>query len=307
MPNTLTHKTLSAAAQPTNAALIGGPQQNEEHLFSGGADGALLVRNLAKSDGADWLVGIAAGSVLVSAGVATRPVWTLSLALASLTLTAPLPVASGGTAFGSGTTGDILHFSGSGTIGKLAAVAVGSVLSSNGVGGVPAWSTTPTISGTLSVGTTTAVAGLSLVVAGGAIGFLNDSTNDIGTSTNRRPAVVYAGTAIVVGGSGNAAATGALRLPNISGGVRFRNNANGADITGLSSDATDTVTLGDNSFATLLKGSSIKWGVALVALGGGSAPTVGTIGGSGPATAGQNAWLKALDSTGAAIYIPVWK
>lgn len=46
---------------------------------------------------------------------------------------------------------------------------------------------------------------------------------------------------------------------------------------------------------------------ALVALGGGAAPTLGTIGGSGPATAAQNTWLRMVDSTGAAFWVPVWK
>ncbi len=43
-----------------------------------------------------------------------------------------------------------------------------------------------------------------------------------------------------------------------------------------------------------------------VAMGGGAAPTLGTIGGSGPASAGQNSWLKvkigATDS-----FIPIWR
>jgi hypothetical protein len=51
----------------------------------------------------------------------------------------------------------------------------------------------------------------------------------------------------------------------------------------------------------------IKWGKALVALGGGAAPTVGTIGGSGPATAAQNSWLRLKDSAGNACWVPVWK
>jgi hypothetical protein len=54
-------------------------------------------------------------------------------------------------------------------------------------------------------------------------------------------------------------------------------------------------------------GGDVKFGTALVALGGGSAPTLGTIGGAGPATAAQNSWLKVLDSTGAACWLPVWK
>lgn len=51
----------------------------------------------------------------------------------------------------------------------------------------------------------------------------------------------------------------------------------------------------------------IQWGKALVALGGGSAPTLGTIGGSGPAVAAQNSWARMIDSTGAACWVPVWK
>lgn len=51
----------------------------------------------------------------------------------------------------------------------------------------------------------------------------------------------------------------------------------------------------------------IQWGKALVALGGGAAPTLGTIGGSGPATAAQNTWLRLLDSAGNACWVPVWK
>ncbi len=45
----------------------------------------------------------------------------------------------------------------------------------------------------------------------------------------------------------------------------------------------------------------------LVALGGGAVPTLGTIGGSGPAAAGQNSWLGFRDATGTKIWIPVWK
>lgn len=50
-----------------------------------------------------------------------------------------------------------------------------------------------------------------------------------------------------------------------------------------------------------------RFNQALVALGGGAAPTLGTIGGSGPATAAQNSWKKFVDSTGAAFFVPAWK
>jgi hypothetical protein len=54
-------------------------------------------------------------------------------------------------------------------------------------------------------------------------------------------------------------------------------------------------------------GNDIKWGTALVAKGGGAAPTLGTIGGSGPATALQNSWMRVIDSGGTAFWVPVWK
>ncbi len=46
---------------------------------------------------------------------------------------------------------------------------------------------------------------------------------------------------------------------------------------------------------------------ALVALGGGAAPTFGTIGGSGPATAAQNTWAELKDSAGVTFWVPAWR
>lgn len=65
-----------------------------------------------------------------------------------------------------------------------------------------------------------------------------------------------------------------------------------------------TTTSGD---IVLNPAGDIRWGKALVALGGGAAPTLGTIGGAGPTAAAQNSWVRALDSTGAAVWIPAWK
>lgn len=53
--------------------------------------------------------------------------------------------------------------------------------------------------------------------------------------------------------------------------------------------------------------SSVRFGGAyLIALGGGAAPTVGTIGGSGPATAAQNSWLSVAIG-GVTSFLPVWR
>jgi hypothetical protein len=45
---------------------------------------------------------------------------------------------------------------------------------------------------------------------------------------------------------------------------------------------------------------------ATVALGGGAAPTLGTIGGTGPAAAAQNCWVK-INAAGVATYLPGWR
>ncbi|MCB9817360.1 hypothetical protein H6795_02340 [Candidatus Nomurabacteria bacterium] len=50
-----------------------------------------------------------------------------------------LSVSNGGTGLSSYTTGDLLYASGATTISKLAAVASGSCLISNGVGAAPSW------------------------------------------------------------------------------------------------------------------------------------------------------------------------
>ncbi len=302
---TLKHRFQSTKALGPDATKVRSDPWNDDHPLSGGTLGDLLYRDTAQdaTSGASWLTSVVVGRVLVSGGVGTAPAWSASPSLTSLTLSTPLPVASGGTAMATGTPGDILYFSGTGTIAKLADVAIGSVLVSGGVGVAPAWASTVALTGTLAVGTT-AVAGAALTVAGGDIAFANDNTNNLGQSGARRPAVVFVGTGVALGA--NPASTGSVRLPN-GGVVQARNAANDANVAVLSVDASNIVTLGDNSFATKLKGTTVQWGPALIAMGGGAAPTVGTIGGSGPATAAQNTWLKALDSTGAAIYIPVWK
>jgi hypothetical protein len=65
--------------------------------------------------------------------------------------------------------------------------------------------------------------------------------------------------------------------------------------------------LGNDSGYTTHAALTFQTTTAIVAAGGGAAPTFTTIGGSGPATAAQNGWMKMLDSTGAACWVPVWK
>jgi hypothetical protein len=106
-----------------------------------------------------------------------------------------------------------------------------------------------------------------ILAAGGHFLSNTDNTTDIGASGANRPRTGYFGTS--------------LETPLIQNG-------------------TGTLQLGNAS-------GDIRWNKALVALGGGATPTFGTIGGSGPATAAQNAWMRILDSTGAAFWVPAWK
>lgn len=81
---------------------------------------------------------------------------------------------------------------------------------------------------------------------------------------------------------------GTLRLPN-NNSIRWRNAANTGDVL-LFMDNTDTLAVTN---------------VTAPALGGGAVPTLGTIGGTGPAAAAQNQWLKVFVN-GAARFIPLW-
>lgn len=67
---------------------------------------------------------------------------TSSPTFANLTLTNPLPPASGGTGIASYAVGDLLYASGATTLSTLADVAAFHFLQSGGVGVAPAWSTT---------------------------------------------------------------------------------------------------------------------------------------------------------------------
>ena len=92
------------------------------------------------------------------------------------------------------------------------------------------------------------------------------------------------------------------RIVNISSAGLMFPNDNTHDIG--ASGATRPKT---GYFGTRVVSPEFQTTTALVALGGGAGATLGTIGGSGPATAGQNTWLRMVDSTGAAFWVPAWK
>lgn len=94
----------------------------------------------------------------------------------------------------------------------------------------------------------------------------------------------------------------------------------GVALAAISTAAAETITLDAKGAGPVLIGSVSTGNITLgqagavlvnfartvVANGGGAAPTFGTIGGSGPATAGQNGWL-AVQVAGTATWIPIWR
>lgn len=70
-------------------------------------------------------------------------------------------------------------------------------------------------------------------------------------------------------------------------------------------------TLSDNQgasrFAVDVGTGVARFGNGPDALGGGAAPVLGTIGGTGPTVAAQNAWMKHVDGAGNAYWAPIWR
>lgn len=93
------------------------------------------------------------------------------------------------------------------------------------------------------------------------------------------------------------ATSGVIRIPSGSS-ISSRNNANTANIALATLNASDIWDLGG--------GNLINFNYAVTALGGGAAPTFGTIGGSGPAAAAQNSWLRVFIG-GTSSFLPVWR
>ena len=148
------------------------------------------------------------------------------------------------------------------------------------------------ISSTLGSGTATHTSTSASALAVGA----NGATNPV-LQIDASTASVATGVKIK-----GAAATAGVAISVISSGA---NEALAIDARG-----TGTVTIGGTSTGNVVLGGGggdIQWNKALVALGGGAAATLGTIGGTGPATAAQNSWMRVLDSAGAPGWSPVWK
>jgi hypothetical protein len=105
---------------------------------------------------ANQLIGLNSGNIAASIGAGTStqvlhgnasglPTW--SAVVLTTDVSGTLPFGNGGLGFSTTTTGDLFAATATNTPGTLAAVASGSVLASQGVGTLPAWSSSPTLTG----------------------------------------------------------------------------------------------------------------------------------------------------------------
>lgn len=81
--------------------------------------------------------------------------------------------------------------------------------------------------------------------------------------------------------------------------IRFTDQSGPSAKAFLSIGAADQCIIGREA-------ADIQWGKAQVALGAGAGATLGTVGGSGPTTAGQSDWLRIKASDGSLRWIPCW-
>lgn len=167
------------------------------------------------------------------------------------------------------------------------------------IGGSPCtWSSSPSLTGSVTAGTF--FSGPGTVPASGDVRLQSGTTNGIwmknGTNTTDiRVVAIDASSNVVLGNNQvNSFLPGAGGVNFGSGGSPFGSGFFGA----LTSSAVVT-------------GTAFQTSTASVSLAGGNATpafVANSVGAAGqPTTANQNSWIKANDSTGATVWIPVWK
>lgn len=164
------------------------------------------------------------------------------------------------------TAGDLLVGTGAGTLGRLAAVAAGQVLKSNGVGAAPVYGqVTPSevAAGTyaISISGQAATAASATGVATLAQHLLfTDNTYDIGASGATRPRNVYVAGVLALGAS--PATVGTVRLPS-GAEIWARNAAGTGDLFLAGFDGSNNILVSSTgSGAIIFRGNSITGQVA---------------------------------------------
>jgi hypothetical protein len=253
------HDFVSAVADGPDPLKVNKTRWNDHHDFTGGATGALLVRDTVATGGAAWVDAVAIGRVLASAGAGVVPAWTTSPSLTALTLSTPLAPTSGGTGVASYATGDILYASATNVLSKLAAGADGNVLRA---GTTPSWakvrlSGSPNdVTGTLPAdkgGT-----GLSLYTQG-------DLIVASGTTALASLPAVAVGKALVSAGIGASPVWGLINLTlHVTGVLPVANGGLGAALTLTNGDILYAASgvwanLADGGAGKVLAGGGPAW------------------------------------------------
>lgn len=271
------------------------------------------------------LVGVTGGAPVWSSSVpSTAAVTSIDFGSTGLTPNLPstgaiavggtLVAGSGGTGISSYTIGDLLYASGTSALSKRAAVAVGSVLISNGVGAAPIYSDAPTLTTSLTVPTiyggtgvassltlqsTTGVGATDLINfkvgnngATTAMTIINSGNVGIGINPPTRKLDVVGGIVRI----GNASAT-TFRIDLGTTGVGTDRSAyidgDGTNVF-IMNQENGALKLGTNNNNRFQIGSAGQWGIggatygtagqAFISGGNAAAPSWGTLGPSGGGT-----------------------
>lgn len=233
----------SAKSASSDATLVDGPKWNASRVLSGGVKGDVLVYDTTQATNLNAVADVATGSVFVSGGIGALPAWSASPTLTNISVgngsagTPAVKIGLNSGFFGAGSLvqiclagAEFFAYDGSATLNQF--TFEGSTLAFSSGSGVRGDSADIYISRSAS----------GVLKFGNSI-TVYDNVVDLGSSSNRLKSA-YIGTALIVGTT--PALTGAIRLPSASV-VAFRNNANGSNLTVLTTNAADQVLLGDSA------------------------------------------------------------
>ncbi len=181
---------------------------------------------------AAWLTVTGTGTVTSVAGSGGTTGMTLTggpiTGAGTLTLGGTLAAVNGGTGLATFAIGDILFANTTSTLNRLASVAAGSMLRSNGVGAAPSWSTAYVSSNVAGTGIGVSGATGAVTISNSGVLSVSGGTTGLTPSTATTGAVVLGGTlAAANGGTGQTSytigdvlvATGATTLSKVSPGT----------------------------------------------------------------------------------------
>ncbi len=236
---TYTFPNASTTVLTSNAAVT--PAQGGTGLTS------YTIGDLIQASGATTLAvlnSVGTGNVLLSGGVATVSAW----GKVGLTthVSGTLGATNGGTGLASYTTGDLLYASSGTSLAARAAVAVGQVLISQGVGTAPVWSANPRF-GTVLLGADLAFSSAAPTISSG---FGTSPSVTAGTSAAFRVNV----------GTGGSATAGVLALPTATNGW----NCDVENLTATTANVADrrTVQLSSTTATATVENQVVSTGAA---------------------------------------------